>query len=97
MDPSFAGAGTVNFTFNIEDAAHQSSAAAATVTLNFTALSFSGTVFNDTNGLGEGVVNGTGTNAGGTVLISIGPIPATKCSPTWRWATGQYNFTNLMR
>jgi hypothetical protein len=68
VNPGFQGAGTVAFTFAIEDAAGQASAAAAGVTINFSGVSLSGTVFNDTNGLTDGVVNGTATNATGAPL-----------------------------
>ena len=91
--PSFTGAGTASFTFNIEDAAHQPSTSPATVTLTFTALSLGGTVLDDTNGLLDGVVNGTGTNAGGlyAVLIS-GGNEVTNMAVA---ASGAYNFINL--
>ena len=56
-----------------------SSSTSVTVTVSATPIvSISGTVFNDANGLvGDAIVNGTGTNAGGTLyanLISSGGV-----------------------
>jgi hypothetical protein len=68
VNPGFEGAGTVAFTFAIEDAAGQASATAAGVTINFSGVTLSGTVYDDANGLTDGVVNGTATNATGAPL-----------------------------
>jgi protocatechuate 3,4-dioxygenase beta subunit len=96
LDPSFAGAGVVNFNFNIEDAAGQSSAAPATVTLTFTALTLSGTVFNDTNGLGDGLVNGIATNATGTALyLNLADTSSNVLASVPVGNDGSYSFTNL--
>ena len=41
------------------------------VTIPFTDLSVSGTVFNDTNGLADHTVNGTGSNFGGALYMNL--------------------------
>ncbi len=41
------------------------------VTIPFTGLSVSGTVFNDTNGLADHTVNGTGSNFGGALYMNL--------------------------
>ena len=68
--------------------------AAATASVPFVTSSISGNVFNDTNGLSDSIVNGTGTNAGGlfaNLLDSGGNVVATVAIP----AGGTYSFAGL--
>lgn len=60
VDPNFNGAGTVVFTYAFRDAALQEDLTPATVTMPFTGLVISGTVFHDRNGLVDNNVNGPG-------------------------------------
>ncbi|MCX6873530.1 MAG: carboxypeptidase regulatory-like domain-containing protein [Verrucomicrobia bacterium] len=69
VDPN-DGSVTVSFTYAATDAAGQSSTA-ATVTMPFTAVGIAGNVYDDANGLTDNTVNGTGTNAGGTLYANL--------------------------
>ncbi len=92
LDPN-DGAITVSFTYSAVDAAGKSSSP-ATVTMPFTTIGISGNVYNDTNGLSDSIVNGTGTNAGGTLyanLVSGGNVTQVLAVA----ANGAYNFATV--
>ncbi len=75
LDPA-NGSITVSFTYSVVDAANEASPA-ATVSMSFAAVGISGNAFNDTNALTDGIVNGSGTNAGGplyVILVSGGNV-----------------------
>ena len=67
-----------------------------TVTATVTTIKFnvSGTVFNDANGLTDGFINGTGTNAGGLFAVLVNGSNAVVQSVTIA-ANGTYTFTNV--
>lgn len=71
VDPQFSGQGTATFTYSAIDSANRVSTSPATITIPFSGLSISGTLFNDANGLVNSTVDGTPTDApGGTTLYS---------------------------
>ncbi|MES2440976.1 MAG: SdrD B-like domain-containing protein [Verrucomicrobiota bacterium] len=93
LDPN-DGAVTATFTYSAVDAAGKSSAP-ATVTMPFTTISITGTIFNDANGLIDSIVNGTGTNTGGTLyanLVSAGNVAQVQTVP----ASGVYSFLSVV-
>ena len=72
LDPN-DGSITVSFTYAAIDAASKESTP-ATVTMPFTAIDISGKVFDDADGLlgtPANTVNGTGSNAGGTLYANL--------------------------
>ncbi len=69
VDPS-DGSITVTFTYSVTDAAGRESSP-ATVTMPFTAIDLAGNVYADANGLTDGTVNGTATNAGDTLYANL--------------------------
>ena len=71
VDPGFEGAGTVTFTFTFQDAAGEADPTPATATLTFNGVSLSGKVFDDGNGLVDGIVNGTGTNINELLNVNL--------------------------
>jgi hypothetical protein len=71
VNAGFEGAGTVAFTFAMEDAAGEASVTTAGVTINFSGVTLGGTVYDDANGLMDGVVNGTGTNLDGILYVNL--------------------------
>lgn len=71
VDPLFSGQGNASFTFAAIDSANKASTASATITIPFTGLSISGTLYHDANGLSDGSINGTPIDdPGSTVLYS---------------------------
>ena len=60
----------MTFTYSVTDAAGRESSP-ATVTMPFTAIGISGNVYADANGLTDGTVNGTATNAGDTLYANL--------------------------
>ena len=95
VDPSFNGSGTITISFVARDAANVESAntGIATVSL-FNAVA--GNVYNDTNGLTDNIVNGSGTNAGNTlnaILVNTATNLVTALSSVS--SSGTYNFTGL--
>jgi len=67
VTPSSAGATTLTIPFKAIDNAGQVSSNTGSAVVNFTTVAITGTVYNDANGLTDNTVNGTGTNAGGTL------------------------------
>jgi len=65
------GAVTSVMSYFVIDNEGLSSATSGSVTIPFTGLSISGTVFNDSNGLSDNTVNGNGSNSGGTLFINL--------------------------
>lgn len=65
------GAVTSVLSYFVIDNEGLSSLAAESVTIPFTGLSVTGTVYNDLNGLLDNIVNGIGTNAGGTIFMNL--------------------------
>jgi len=90
-----SGAGTVSFSFSELDSALKSSSTPATVSMAFTALSLSGNVFNDANGLQDGIVNGTGTNVGGMLYARLLDNNSNAIATTAIASDGTYSFINL--
>lgn len=60
VDPNFNGAGTVTFTYAWRDSAQAKDLSPATVTMPFDALTISGTVYHDPDGLTDSDVDGQG-------------------------------------
>lgn len=88
------GALTATFNYAAVDAAGKSSAAAA-VTMPFTTIGITGIVFDDANGLSDGIVNGTGTNASNTLyanLVSGGNVVQSQVLQL----AGTYNFVSVV-
>jgi len=69
LDPN-DGSITVSFTYAVTDAAGKNSSPAS-VSMPFTAVGITGTVFDDANGSTDNTVNGVGTNAGGTLYANL--------------------------
>ncbi len=92
IDP-FDGAVTSVLSYNVIDNNGLTSLTTGSLSIPFAGLSVSGTVFNDTNGLTNNTVDGTGTTAGGAlymILVNtlnqvVASIPVT--------ANGTYQFT----
>ncbi|MFN7280809.1 MAG: beta strand repeat-containing protein, partial [bacterium] len=90
FDPN-DGISSASFTFKVVDAAGVQSPA-ATITMNFGSLSINGTVYDDADGLTDGQVDGTGSNAGGlfvNLVNAAGNVVASKAVN----ANGTYSFT----
>ncbi|WP_461098609.1 hypothetical protein [Spirosoma luteolum] len=95
IDP-IDGAVTAVIPFRAVDNAGFSSTATGSVSVPFTTLTLSGTVFDDANGLTDNTVNGTGTNAGGTLFaVLTDPVANTVIGSTAVAANGTYSFANL--
>jgi hypothetical protein len=98
VDPTFNGLGTVTFTYAALDAALQKSSNIATVTMPFTSLSITGTIYSDANGLTDFIINGTAMgNPSGTTIYAYLTDSATKKviqRVTVNPATGTYTFTD---
>ncbi len=62
----------------------------------FNTSSLSGTVLNDTNGLTDSTVNGTGTNAGGTLFANLLNSSGVVISSVAVAANGTYTFPNVI-
>ncbi|WP_118974867.1 SdrD B-like domain-containing protein [Taibaiella koreensis] len=60
VDPAADGATSVTITFKVTDNAGKESTTTSTATIPFSALSISGKVFNDANGMTNNLVDGTG-------------------------------------
>ena len=96
VDP-ISGGVTVGIPYVAVDNAGFPSTTAATASVPFTALSISGNVLNDTNGLKDtptGIVNGTGTNTGNPLyanLVQGGVVVQSVLIP----ADGTYSFTGV--
>lgn len=97
LDPN-DGPISVTFTYAERDAANKESSPAI-VTMPFTSnaqLAISGTVFNDANGLVDGIVNGTAVSslAGNTFWVNlVGSVNTVLASTTL--TSGNYSFTGL--
>ena len=89
------GAVTSVIPFRVIDNAGQESTNTGTVSVPFTGVGLSGTVYNDANGLTDGQINGTGTNAGGLFVNLVdgltGNVVASQSVPT----TGLYSFAGI--
>ncbi|WP_153797328.1 beta strand repeat-containing protein [Foetidibacter luteolus] len=94
FDPP-TGAGTYTITYSQVDAAGQTSSVAGTVTLTINAITISGTVFNDLNGMSDNTVNGAGYNGGGSLNAVLINATANTVAAIAAVATnGTYSFTN---
>ncbi|MES2777755.1 MAG: Ig-like domain-containing protein [Bacteroidota bacterium] len=83
--------GTVTFPYVISDG---TATATANEIINVTSTTdITGYVFNDTNGLTDGTVNGTGTNAGGLYANLVGADDKVISSVLVDPATGKYAFS----
>jgi hypothetical protein len=85
---------TVAIPFRVIDNAGVESATTGTLFVPFTGLTVSGTILNDANGLTDGQINGTGTNAGGlfaNLVNASGNVVAFQSVP----ASGIYSFTGV--
>jgi hypothetical protein len=85
---------TVVVPFRVIDNAGVESTTTGAVSVPFTGLSVSGTIFDDGNGLSDNAINGTGTNAGGlfvNLVNTSGNVVAFQAVP----ATGVYSFTGI--
>ncbi len=90
------GTPTVTFTYSVVDAAGKESAASATVTMPFTGISVSGKVFDDANGLTDGIVNGSGTNTGSTLYAYLVNGSNNVLQVATVAADGSYIFSNAV-
>ncbi|WP_461138206.1 beta strand repeat-containing protein [Spirosoma pomorum] len=85
---------TVVIPFRVIDNAGVESTTTGAVSVPFTGLSVTGTIFNDGNGLSDNTISGTGTNAGGlfvNLVNTSGNVVAFQAVP----ATGVYSFTGV--
>ena len=71
IDPLFNGAGTVIFTYAAIDAAGKQDQTPAIATINFTSINLYGHVFDDGNGMANGVVDGLLNYAGNTLYANL--------------------------
>jgi uncharacterized repeat protein (TIGR01451 family) len=94
VDPN-DGSLTVTFTYAMRDAAGQFDPSPATVTMPFTQIGLSGTVFDDANG--SQVQNGAevGTNAGGPLYVNLLDASSKVVATTTVNANGTYSFPNV--
>ena len=67
----------------------------ATVSVPFGSASISGTIFNDTNGLTDSTVNGTGTNTGSTLYAILVNSSGNVSQSVVVAAGGAYSFANV--
>ncbi|MGG9971137.1 T9SS type A sorting domain-containing protein [Ferruginibacter sp. SUN002] len=93
IDPN-DGAITINFTYAEVDAALQSSLS-ANVSMSFGTLKISGNVFNDANGLTDGIVNGSGTNANGALRAQLVNSSNAIIATAIVASDGTYSFSNV--
>ncbi|QJD77003.1 beta strand repeat-containing protein [Spirosoma rhododendri] len=89
------GAVTAVIPFRVIDNAGQESTTTGTVSVPFTTLTLSGTVFDDANGLTDNTINGTGTNAGGLFAILTDAATGNVIANTPVASTGAYSFSAL--
>jgi hypothetical protein len=83
---------TVTIPFRSIDNAGAESTNIGTAVIKLTELTISGTVFNDTNALTDGTVNGTGTNAGGLYANLVDPVNNQVIASVPVGADGSYLF-----
>jgi len=88
------GAIIVTFTYSEVDAALESSSP-ATVTMPFTLVSISGSVFDDANGLTDNTVNGIGTNAGGLNAVLVNEETGKVAATVSVAGDGIYSFSGI--
>ena len=96
VDPA-SGAVNVTITYIVVDNAGSPSATSSTLTLPFTGLGISGTVFNDANGLLGTPVNtidGAGSNAGGLNAVLVDGANNVVATTTVA-ANGTYSFSGV--
>jgi hypothetical protein len=96
VDPTFAGSGTVDFEYAWIDAAGEEDPTPATVSITFSALGISGTVYNDANG-STGGIGGTGINSldGNTLYAYLYDGTNTVEQKMTVNANGTFSFTDL--
>lgn len=93
VDPEGDGSVRVIIPFKAIDNAGQESANTGTAILDFDAIAITGTVFNDTDALEDGNVDGTGTNAGGLFANLVNPETNEVIASVPVSANGTYIFT----
>ena len=89
------GAVSVVISYVEIDNAGQASASGGTVTLPFTTVSVSGTVYDDANGLTDSLVNGTGTSAGSTLYANLVDGSGNVVAATVVAGNGTYSFSGV--
>jgi hypothetical protein len=96
VDPTFAGSGTVDFEYAWIDEAGEEDPTPATVTINFSTLSISGSVYDDGNGA-TGGIGGTGINSldGNTLYAYLYDGTNTVEQKMTVNANGTFSFTDL--
>ncbi len=87
------GAVTSVLSYYVVDNESMVSAAAGSVTIPFTGLVLSGTVYNDGNGLADNTVNGVGTNVGGALYMNLVNTLNQVVASVPIAANGTYSFT----
>ena len=94
IDP-IDGAVTVAISYVTVDNAGVQSATAGVANVPFTTATISGNVLNDVNGTTDAIINGTGTNIGATLYVSL--VDATNAIITTVpvAANGSYSFANV--
>jgi hypothetical protein len=93
VDPDGDGSVRVIIPFKAIDNAGQESVNTGTAILDFDAIAITGTVFNDVDGLTDGNVDGTGTNAGGLYANLVDPLTNEVIASVAVAANGTYIFT----
>ncbi|MEI6605851.1 MAG: SdrD B-like domain-containing protein, partial [Verrucomicrobiota bacterium] len=94
VDPA-SGAVSVMLTYAAIDNAGKEDPSPGTVTVPFTYITLSGTVFDDANGLTDSTVNGTGSNASGTLHVNLIDPNGLVLATTSVNSNGTYSFTNV--
>ncbi|MDZ4756654.1 MAG: T9SS type A sorting domain-containing protein, partial [Bacteroidota bacterium] len=98
VDPTFTGSGSVIFTFTSIDNALKADSTPNTITMPFTGLTISGTMFNDLNGLVDNVVNGsTLDNPSATTMYAylVNGSGNVVAKDTFNNGNGTYTFANI--
>jgi hypothetical protein len=98
VDPTFTGAGTVTFTYTTLDSALKADLTPNTITMPFTGINISGTLYNDPSGLVNGVVDGTPTDTASSNTIYAYLVNGSGTivgKDTLNSGNGTYQFNNI--
>ncbi len=94
VDPELEGETTIIIPFKAIDNAGKESVNTGTAVINLTTVLITGNVFNDVDGLTDGNVDGTGTNAGGLYANLVDPVTNEVIASVAVNSDGTYTFTD---
>jgi hypothetical protein len=98
VDPTFTGAGTITFTYTTLDSALKADLTPNTITMPFTGINISGTIYIDASGLTNGLVDGTPTDvASSSTLYAylVNGLGIIVVKDTLNSGNGTYQFNNI--